>query len=90
MYFRRFDGKKSRLILPEKLDTNDSEEGSWIPIDMDFLKHLWVPNVFVYNLVSFHALDCLKKLAGLWIVGGKDLFYNQVIFFNNHLPIADS
>ena len=44
----------------------------------DFMKHLWIPNVFVYNLVSFKALDCLKKLAGLWIVNDRDLFYNQV------------
>ncbi|XP_040573179.1 glycine receptor subunit alpha-4 [Lepeophtheirus salmonis] len=52
-------------------------KSSWIPIDMDFMNYLWVPNVFVYNLVSFHALDCLKKLAGLWVAEGKDLFYNQ-------------
>ena len=45
---------------------------------MDFMKHLWVPNVFVYNLVSFTALECLEKLAGLWIIDGKELFYNQV------------
>ena len=34
--------------------------------------------MFVYNLVSFKALDCLEKLAGLWIVNDRDLFYNQV------------
>jgi len=45
------------------------------------MKNLWVPNVFVYNLVSFKALDCLKKLAGMWVVKDKDLFYNQVIGF---------
>lgn len=44
----------------------------------DFMKNLWIPNVFVYNLNSFTGLDCLKKLAGLWIVKDKDLFYNQV------------
>jgi hypothetical protein len=44
----------------------------------DFMKNLWIPNVFVYNLNSFTALDCLKKLAGLWIVKDKELFYNQV------------
>ncbi len=49
-----------------------------MPIDLDFMKNLWIPNVFVYNLNSFKALDCLKKLAGLWIVKDKDLFYNQV------------
>ena len=42
------------------------------------MHHLWIPNVFVYNLVSFKALECLEKLAGLWFVEGKKLFYNQV------------
>lgn len=49
----------------------------WLPINMDFMRNLWIPNVFVYNLVSFDALACLKKLAGLWIVKDKELFYNQ-------------
>lgn len=44
------------------------------------MKHLWIPNVFVYNLVSFKALDCLQKLAGLWIVKDRDILYNQVGF----------
>ena len=42
------------------------------------MQHLWVPNIFVYNLASFEALNCLEKLAGLWIVDHKNLFYNQV------------
>jgi hypothetical protein len=49
-----------------------------LPIDLEFMKNLWIPNVFVYNLNSFTALDCLKKLAGLWIVEDRDFFYNQV------------
>jgi len=48
------------------------------------MKNLWIPNVFVYNLNSFNALDCLKKLAGLWIVKDKELFYNQVKFFETN------
>lgn len=49
-------------------------------LQQDFMRHLWIPNVFVYNLVSFDALECLQKLAGLWIVEDKTLFYNQVRF----------
>jgi len=37
----------------------------------------WMPNVFVYNLVSFKALETLKKLAGMWIKQDKAFFYNQ-------------
>lgn len=70
--------KEQRLILP--VAEANASEVSWLPIDLDFMRHLWVPNVFVYNLASFKALDCLKKLAGLWVVNEKNLFYNQVHF----------
>ncbi len=42
------------------------------------MQNLWMPNVFVYNLVSFDALECLQKLAGMWIKRGKSFVYNQV------------
>ena len=63
---------------------------SWLPIDRNFMRHLWVPNVFVYNLVSFHALECLEKLAGLWVVGPKRLFYNQVYCEIYHLKTIET
>ncbi len=25
-------------------------EGEWIPVDLNFLSHLWVPNIFIYDL----------------------------------------
>lgn len=71
--------KEYRLIMPPP-GTNNSE-ASWLPIDLDFMRHLWVPNVFVYNLAAFQALDCLKKLAGLWVVKDNHLFFNQVSFY---------
>ena len=51
---------------------------SWLPIDINFLKQLWLPNVYVYDLVSFNPLECLEKLAGLWVVQKKEIFYNLV------------
>ncbi len=48
-----------------------------VPIDLQFLNHLWVPNIFIYDLRSFSALNVLKKLAGVWIVGGKTILFNQ-------------
>ena len=62
----------------DRLVKDGEQTANWLPIDMGFMKNLWVPNVFVYNLVSFHALECLEKLAGLWIVSEQTLFYNQV------------
>ncbi len=53
----------------------------WIPVDFNFLEHLWVPNIFIYDLMSFSALNVLKKLAGVWIIYRNDniyhIYYNQ-------------
>ena len=53
-------------------------DANWLPIDLAFMSNLWLPNVFVYNLVSFDALECIEKLAGLWIIEENKIFYNQV------------
>ena len=71
--------KEDRLILPSEGHNNSGAE--WVPIDLDFMQYLWVPNVFVYDIAEFHAIECLKRLAGIWVVKDKELFYNQVSNF---------
>ena len=68
----------SEVFEGESSGKAETEEAIWLPIDLNFMNHLWVPNVFVYNLASFEALTCLEKLAGLWIIDNQNLFYNQV------------
>jgi len=51
---------------------------SFLPLDIRFVNELWVPNIFIYSLVSFTPLVCIKSLAGLWVVEEKELFYNQL------------
>ena len=68
--------KEDRLILPG--DGHNNSGAEWVPIDLDFMQYLWVPNVFVYDIAEFHAIECLKRLAGIWVVKDKELFYNQV------------
>ena len=34
------------------------------PISLEFLKEIWIPNVFIYNLKTFQNVAVLKKLAG--------------------------
>ena len=75
MYFG-IQWTEERLKLPKRY--NKSASLRWIPIDQNFMDHLWVPNVFVYNLEEFENLECLQKLNGLWIVENKEFFYNQV------------
>jgi len=56
---------------------NTVEPGFWYPVSLEFLNDLWIPNVFIYNLKSFQNIAVLKRLAGVWIIDGKDVFYNQ-------------
>lgn len=61
-----------------RIETNNTiEPGFWYPVSLEFLQDLWIPNVFIYNLKSFENLKVLKRLAGVWIIDGKDVFYNQ-------------
>ena len=77
MYFGVF-WTEERLKLSKGFNASGISSARWLPIDLKFMDHLSVPNVFVYNLVAFTSLECLQKLSGLWIVDDKDLFYNQV------------
>ena len=54
----------------------------WLPLDPNFMRFLWVPNIFVYNLDTFDAMFSLQKLSGLWIIEKQDIFYNQVNFLS--------
>ena len=59
-----------------RIETNNTvAEGEWTPIDLQFMNHLWVPNIFIYDLRSFSALSVLKKLAGIWIIEGRQIYF---------------
>jgi len=47
------------------------------PVDLNLIKDLWVPNVFIYNLKTFKVIDVLSRLAGLWVSPNKDVMYSQ-------------
>ena len=48
------------------LDWADTEfQYSLFPVNLELIKNLWLPNIFIYNLKSFKTIDVLSKLAGL-------------------------
>ena len=61
------------------------EDGVFTPIDLNFLNHMWVPNIFIYDLKSFEFMKVLKKLAGVYIIGTDKVYYNQVIDLNKNI-----
>ena len=66
---------------PRFVTNNTVEAETYTPIDLNFLNHLWVPNIFIYDLRSFAAMNVLKKLAGVYIIGDSRVYYNQVQFY---------
>ncbi len=71
-----------------RLETNNSvAEGQWTPIDLQFMNQLWVPNIFIYDLRRFSALNVLKKLAGVWIVEGRQIYYSQATIVTFSCPM---
>ena len=46
-------------------------------VNLELMKNLWIPNIFIYNLKSFRTIDVLSKLAGLWIDAKKRIYYSQ-------------
>lgn len=48
-----------------------------VPMNLEFVKDLWLPNIFIYNLKTYKVIDVLSKLAGLWIYSNRDILYSQ-------------
>ena len=48
-----------------------------VPMNLEFVKDLWLPNIFIYNLKTYKVIDVLSKLAGLWISADGNVLYSQ-------------
>ena len=55
----------------------NSTDSVMVPMNLEFIKELWVPNIFIYNLKTYKVIDVLSKLAGLWIDTEKNVLYSQ-------------
>ena len=55
----------------------NSSDPVMVPMNLEFIKDLWVPNIFIYNLKTYKVIDVLSKLAGLWIDTDKNVLYSQ-------------
>merc|ERR1719150_1794905 len=59
------------------LRSPNSTDAPMVPMNLEFIKELWVPNIFIYNLKTYKVIDVLSKLAGLWIDTEKNVLYSQ-------------
>ena len=56
---------------------NSSTDPVMVPMNLEFIKDLWMPNIFIYNLKTYKVINVLSKLAGLWIDTDKNVLYSQ-------------
>ena len=59
------------------LRSTNSSDPVMVPMNLEFIKDLWVPNIFIYNLKTYKVINVLSKLAGLWIDTDKNVLYSQ-------------
>ena len=67
--FLNVEWNDRRLILDRKFGRG-SKKGL-VPVSADYVQDLWLPNIFIYNLRSFHVMDVFGRVSGLWIDGDK-------------------
>jgi len=79
--------KERRLFVDEEKYNNQSDP-ELVPMNLEFVKDLWLPNIFIYNLKTYKVIDVLSKLAGLWINTNKLILYSQATHISFICPMS--
>jgi hypothetical protein len=58
-----------------------------VSVDLELVKDLWLPNIFIYDLKTFKVIEVLSKLAGLWIDEDKGVLYSQATHISFNCPM---
>ena len=68
------DWNERRLFVEPKVAALNK---GLIHMSPEFVKDLWLPNIYIYNMKSYSVLDVYSKLSGLWIDTNKSVLYSQ-------------
>ena len=66
----------AEFATPNSTDVSDA----MVPMGLEFINGLWVPNIFIYNLKTYKVISVLNKLAGLWISPNKQVLYRKASY----------
>ena len=64
------------------------KDSDLVPVNLELINSLWVPNIFIYNLKKFQSVSVLSKLAGLWIDRKKRIYYSQATHITFICPMV--
>ena len=62
-----------RLISPNNLGKQNK-----VPLDLQFLEHLWLPDLDIYNVKHIKDFKVLKKLAGIAQINKESSSYYAI------------
>ena len=48
------------FLKPENILKEFEEEGDMVPVNVELVNHLWLPNIFIYNLKTFKVTNLFK------------------------------
>jgi len=81
--------EETRLWVDPELEAQINSTGPvTTPLNLEFVKDLWLPNIFIYNLKTYKVIDVLSKLAGLWIDTDKKVLYSQATHISFICPMS--
>ena len=70
----------AEFATPNSTDVSDA----MVPMGLEFINGLWVPNIFIYNLKTYKVISVLNKLAGLWISPNKQVLYRKTSYIETN------
>lgn len=85
--------KDSRIIIDyDQLGLYDenSEIPEWIPVELELVTKIWLPDSEILRLKGFHSLSVLDRLQGLWISVTHEVLYVVATRIKFMCPMAMS
>jgi len=87
-YFNVEWSERRLFVDPELEAQYNNTEPMMVPMNLEFVKDLWLPNIFIYNLKTYKVIDVLSKLAGLWIYSNRVILYSQATHISFICPMS--
>ena len=66
---------EERLHIDQARMKDTWMENDWIPVDVSFIKEVWLPDTEILNLKEFKTLRVLSNLEGLWLNKNYEIMY---------------
>ena len=86
--FLNVEWLERRLHVDPDFMSLHSNDKVLVTMDLEFLKDLWLPNLFIYNLKTFTEISVLSNLAGLWIDPNKNVLHSLATHISFICPMS--